>query len=86
MADLNPGGVFAWILVGLLAGWIAGQLTRGHGFGCFGNVVIGFLGAIIGGLLFSAIGATGTLNFIGSVAVATLGAVILLAIANLARR
>jgi uncharacterized membrane protein YeaQ/YmgE (transglycosylase-associated protein family) len=86
MGNLNPGGFFAWVLVGLLAGWIAGQLTRGHGFGCFGNVVIGFLGALIGGLLFSALGVHGAVNFVGSVAVATLGAVILLAIANIARR
>lgn len=83
---LNPGGVFAWIIVGLLAGWISGQLTRGAGFGCFGNLVIGFIGALIGGLLFSAIGVRNAVGFVGSVAVATLGAVILLAIANLARR
>ena len=86
MRDLHPGGFFAWILVGLLAGWIAGQLTRGHDFGCLGNLGIGLLGAVVGGLVFSAIGAHGAVNFVGSVAVATLGAVMLLAVANLARR
>ena len=84
--DLNPGGLFSWMLVGLQAGWIAGSLIRGAGFGCLGNIVIGVIGAFLGGLIFTAIGITGTAGFMGSLAVATLGAVILLAIANLGRR
>lgn len=84
--DLNPGGIIAWIFVGLLAGWIAGSLIRGAGFGCLGNIGIGIVGAFLGGLIFSAIGYEGSAGFLGSVAVATLGAVTLLAIANLGRR
>ena len=84
--DLQPGGILAWIVVGLLAGWLAGLITQAEGFGCFGNIVIGLLGAAIGGLLFSLFGVTDRAGFWGSVAVATLGAIILLAIARAAGR
>ena len=84
--DLRPGGILAWIVVGLLAGWLAGLLTRAKGFGCFGNIVIGLLGAAIGGLLFSLLGITDRAGLWGSVAVATLGAIILLALARAAGR
>ncbi len=84
--DLQPGGIFSWLLVGLLAGWVAGILIRGSGFGCLGNTIIGVIGAFLGGLIFTALGVEGSAGFLGSLAVATLGAVILLAIANLGRR
>ena len=84
--DLDPGGVISWLIVGLIAGWIAGNLTRGQGFGCIGNVVIGVIGAIIGGVILEVFNVDGTAGFVESLAIATLGAVILLAIANLARR
>jgi uncharacterized membrane protein YeaQ/YmgE (transglycosylase-associated protein family) len=84
--DLQPGGILAWIIVGLLAGWLAGLITRSRGFGCFGNIAIGLLGAAIGGLLFSLFGITDRAGFWGSVAVATLGAIILLALARAAGR
>jgi uncharacterized membrane protein YeaQ/YmgE (transglycosylase-associated protein family) len=83
---LEPGGILAWIVVGLLAGWLAGLITRAKGFGCFGNIVIGLLGAAIGGVLFSLFGITDRAGFWGSVAVATLGAIILLALARAAGR
>lgn len=84
--DLRPGGVIAWMIVGLLAGWLAGLITRARGFGCFGNIVVGLLGAAIGGFLFSPLGVEDRTGFWGSVAVATLGAIILLAIARAAGR
>ncbi|MGI8688237.1 MAG: GlsB/YeaQ/YmgE family stress response membrane protein [Thermomicrobiales bacterium] len=84
--DLRPGGILAWIVVGLLAGWLAGLITRAKGFGCFGNIVIGLLGSAIGGLLFSLLGITDRAGFWGSVAIATLGAIILLALARAAGR
>jgi len=84
--DLQPGGVVAWIVVGLLAGWLAGLITRAEGFGCFGNIAIGLLGAAIGGLLFSLFGIEDRTGFWGSVAVATFGAIVLLAIARVAGR
>lgn len=86
MFALEPGGLIAWIVVGIVAGWVAGTLTRGSGFGCFTNVVIGLLGAFIGQLVLELLDFRGSVGFLGSIAVATLGAVILVAIANLARR
>jgi uncharacterized membrane protein YeaQ/YmgE (transglycosylase-associated protein family) len=84
--DLRPGGIIAWIIVGLLAGWFAGLLTRAQGFGCFGNIVVGLLGAAIGGFLFSLFGIQDRTGFWGSVAVATLGAIVLLILARAAGR
>ena len=65
-----------FILVGLIAGWLAGKLTRGSGYGVFGDIVIGILGAFIGRFLFKLLGmsASGT---IGSIVAATAGAAVL---------
>jgi uncharacterized membrane protein YeaQ/YmgE (transglycosylase-associated protein family) len=86
MFVLEPGGLFAWIAVGILAGWIAGILTRGTGFGCITNVIIGLVGAFIGQLILELLNFRGSVGFLGSIAVATFGAVVLVTIANLARR
>lgn len=86
MFTLEPGGLFAWIVVGILAGWIAGIISRGTGFGCIANVIIGLVGAFIGQLILELLNFRGSVGFLGSIAVATFGAVILVTIANLARR
>lgn len=75
---LDPGGIIAWLVVGLLAGWLAGVAMKGGGFGLVGNIVVGLIGAFIGGLVFSLITGGGTAGFWGSVAVAFVGAVILI--------
>ena len=75
-------GFFSWIVVGLLAGWIAGTLTRGRGFGCILNVILGLVGGVIGGWVFSRLGIQ-EWGFWGSLAAATVGAVLLVAIARL---
>jgi uncharacterized membrane protein YeaQ/YmgE (transglycosylase-associated protein family) len=79
---LTSNGWIAWIIIGLLAGWIAGTVTRGRGFGCLVDIVLGLIGAVIGGWIFTRLGIT-TLGFIGSLAAATVGAVLLVAIARL---
>lgn len=84
--DLRPGGVVAWMIVGFLAGWLAGLITRARGFGCVGNIVVGLLGAAIGGALFSLLGVEDRTGFWGSVAVATIGAIVLLILARAAGR
>lgn len=77
---LDPGGIIAWIVVGLIAGWLAGVLMKGGGFGLIGDIVVGLVGALIGGFVFSLITGGGTAGFWGSILVAFVGAVILIAI------
>lgn len=75
-----------WILVGALAGWIAGELMRGDGFGFLGNVIVGILGAVLGGWLFDVIGLAPGFGFIGSLFTSVVGAVVLLFVIGLIRR
>ena len=79
---LSPGGIIAWLLVGLIAGWAAGKVSRGHGFGLIGDLVVGLIGALIGGLIAGAF-IQGSVGFIGSIIVAFLGALVLLALVRL---
>jgi uncharacterized membrane protein YeaQ/YmgE (transglycosylase-associated protein family) len=74
--------LLGWMIIGLLAGWIAGEVSRGAGFGCLGNVAIGMVGSILGGWIFSRLGIFGG-GFIYSLAAATVGAVVLVLIARL---
>jgi uncharacterized membrane protein YeaQ/YmgE (transglycosylase-associated protein family) len=74
--------VIGWIIIGLIAGWLAGQIARGRGFGCITDIVLGLIGSVVGGWLFVKLGIMGG-GFIYSLAAATLGAVILVAIAHL---
>ena len=77
---LEPGGIIAWLVVGLIAGWLAGVVMKGGGFGVIGDIVVGLVGAFVGGLVFSLITGGGSAGFWGSIAVAFVGAVILIAI------
>lgn len=77
-----PTGVIGWLIVGLIAGWIAGKVSRGRGFGCIANIILGLIGAVLGGWIFTKLGVLGG-GLIYSTAAATLGAVILVAIARL---
>ena len=77
---------FIWFaIVGIVAGWLAGQIMKGAGFGLVGNLVVGVIGAFVGGLVFNALGlsAYGTL---GAIIMATVGAVVLLAIVGALKR
>jgi uncharacterized membrane protein YeaQ/YmgE (transglycosylase-associated protein family) len=67
-----------FILIGLIAGWLAGMVMKGSGYGIVGDIVVGIIGALLGGFLFGLLGisAYGTL---GSIVVATLGAIVLIA-------
>jgi uncharacterized membrane protein YeaQ/YmgE (transglycosylase-associated protein family) len=79
---VDSRGLLGWIVIGLLAGWIAGHLTRGRGFGCIVDIVLGLIGAVVGGWIFTRLGIV-TWGFWGSLAAATVGAVVLVAIARL---
>lgn len=78
---------FLWFLiVGLVAGWLAGVLVKGGGFGLIGDLVIGVIGACLGGWLFGIFGASAGGGLVGSIVVATIGAVVLLLVVRLIKR
>ena len=79
-AALNPGGLIAWIVIGLLAGWLAGLIMPGKGFGFLGDIIVGLVGAFIGGLLVNLLVPDATFGFWGSLLVALVGACILVGI------
>jgi uncharacterized membrane protein YeaQ/YmgE (transglycosylase-associated protein family) len=79
------GGMLWWIIVGLIAGWLAGQVMKGGGYGVLADIVLGILGGILGGWLFGKMG-TGATSTIGSIIVAFIGAVILVGLTRLVKR
>jgi len=77
-------GLIGWLVIGLLAGWLAGKMARGRGFGCIGDILIGLIGSVIGGWIFTQLGIGGHANtFLYSLAAATIGAVLLVSVAHL---
>ena len=78
--------VLWFLLVGIIAGWLAGVLVKGGGFGLVGDLVVGIIGALLGGLLFSGLGGAVGGGLLGSIVVATLGAVILLVVLRVLKR
>jgi uncharacterized membrane protein YeaQ/YmgE (transglycosylase-associated protein family) len=80
--------VIAWILIGLVAGALAGRVVQGHGYGFLGDIVVGLIGAFLGGLVLHAIthGNSAASSFVGECIVAFLGAVLLLAVLRMLGR
>ena len=82
---LAPQSVLAWIIIGAIAGWLAGVLVKGYGYGVIGNIVIGILGAGVAGLLAPSLGLhTETIG--GNIVASLLGALVLLFLVGLVRR
>ena len=79
-------GLIWWILVGLIAGFLAGKVMKGGGFGVLMDIVIGMVGAIIGGWLFGMLGVFPGGGWIGSILVAFVGACILLWLVRMIKR
>ena len=82
--DLNSLLIF--LLIGAIAGWLAGLIMKGFGFGLIGNIVVGIIGAVIGGYLFGALGVSAGGGLAGSLVTAVVGAVILLFAVRLLKR
>jgi uncharacterized membrane protein YeaQ/YmgE (transglycosylase-associated protein family) len=78
--------IIAMIIIGAIAGWLAGKLVRGFGFGLIWNIVIGIIGAVIGVALLTRLGVVPFAGFFGSIVNATIGALVLLLIVGLVRR
>jgi uncharacterized membrane protein YeaQ/YmgE (transglycosylase-associated protein family) len=79
-------GFLAWIVVGLIAGWLAGQVMKGGGYGVLVDIILGLLGGLLGGWLFGQLGIGAGGGMIGSIIVAFIGAVILVGITRLIKR
>jgi len=74
-----------FVLIGICAGWLAGQLTKGSGFGIVGDLIVGVIGALVGGFAFRLIGLA-AYGLLGELIVATVGAILLLALLRFVRR
>lgn len=79
-------GFIGFIIIGIIAGWLAGQIMKGSGYGLLGDLVIGVIGAFLGGWLFSEMGIFPGTGLIGSLITATIGAIILLFLIRLIKR
>ncbi len=75
-----------FLLVGLIAGWLAGQIMKGGGYGVIGDIVLGIVGAIIGGWLFGVLGLTIGGGLIGSICMALVGAIVLIFVVRLIKK
>jgi uncharacterized membrane protein YeaQ/YmgE (transglycosylase-associated protein family) len=78
-------GLLYWIIVGLVAGWLAGQVMKGGGYGVLADIVLGILGGIVGGWIFGMLG-IGAGGLVGSIIVAFVGAVVLVGITRVLKR
>lgn len=79
-------GLIVWLVIGALAGWLAGQFVKGGGFGLFVDIIVGIVGAFIGGWLASMLHIHIAGGFFSSLIVAFIGAVVLLVVIRLVRR
>ncbi len=82
---LAPESILAWIIIGAIAGWLAGVLVKGYGFGLIGNIVVGILGAGVASLLAPKLGLY-TSSTGGNIVASLVGALILLFLVGLVRR
>jgi uncharacterized membrane protein YeaQ/YmgE (transglycosylase-associated protein family) len=79
-------GIIAWLVIGAIAGWLAGKVVEGSGFGLIVDIIVGIIGAVIGGYLAGALGIAVGGGWIASIIVAVIGAVILLFVLRLVKR
>ena len=77
--NLAPGDLIVWLIIGLIAGFLASKVVRGRGYGCLGDIIVGLIGSVIGGFLGSFLN-LGRLHFIGEIIISFIGACILVAI------
>ena len=78
--------IIVWLVIGAIAGWLAGQIMTGGGLGLVGNIVVGIVGAIVAGWLFPYLGFTIGGPFIGAIINALIGAIIVLFVLGLLKR
>jgi uncharacterized membrane protein YeaQ/YmgE (transglycosylase-associated protein family) len=83
---MGVGSVIAMLIVGAIAGWLAGKLVKGHGFGLAGNIVVGIVGALLAGFIFPRLGLGPAGGTFTAIIHSTIGAVILLVLIRVAKR
>jgi len=81
---VSLASVVIWLIIGHIAGWSAGEVTRGVGFGTVGNIIVGIIGAVVGALVLGALGVDPG-GFVGEVIQAFLGALVFLALVSIIR-
>jgi uncharacterized membrane protein YeaQ/YmgE (transglycosylase-associated protein family) len=84
--ELNMTNLIWFLIIGAIAGWLAGLLMKGGGFGLLGDIIVGIIGAFLGGWLFGVLGIHIGGGLVGSLIVAFLGAVVLLFLVRLIKR
>lgn len=84
--EITIAAIIVILLVGAVAGWLAGLIVKGFGFGLLGNIVVGIVGAFLAGLILPAIGISIGGGIVGSIIHATIGAVILLLLIRVVKR
>ena len=83
---MNTESLIIFLFIGIVAGFLAGKIMRGGGFGLLGDLVVGIIGAFFGGWLFSTLGVGTGGGILGSIIVATIGAMLLLFLIRLIKR
>lgn len=84
--NIDPTALVVWLIIGAIAGWLAGQIMKGGGFGLVGDIIVGIVGAFIAGALFPRLGFSLGGGMLGSIIAAAIGACVLLFILRLVRR
>lgn len=83
---MDTHGIIVWLIIGAIAGWLAGSLIKGGGFGLIGDIVVGIVGAFIGGWLAGVLGISIGGGLIASIITATAGAIALILLLRVVRR
>lgn len=82
---MEANGLIFTLLIGAVAGWLAGKIMKGKGFGVLGNIIVGVIGAVLGGFLFGLLGISAA-GMAGALVTATVGAIVLLWIVSLVKK
>jgi len=83
---MDAHGIIIWLIIGAIAGWLAGVLLKGGGFGIFADIIIGIIGAFIGGWLAGVLGISVGSGLIASIITATIGAILLVLLLRIFKR
>ena len=79
-------GLLIFLLIGAVAGWLAGVILKGGGFGLIGNIIAGVVGSFVGGWLFKTLGISLAAGLLGTILTAAIGAIVVLLVVGLLRR